>query len=92
MTSFRYVLGSQSPRRRELLGALVGVDNVDVIPPLDGDEPGFDGLTDWDSIEQQLYRIALEKLTDVSNQIANRQDDIVIAADTVIVAIDQNEK
>ena len=44
MTSFRYVLGSQSPRRRELLGALVGVDNVDVIPPLDGDEPGFDGL------------------------------------------------
>lgn len=96
----RFILGSQSPRRRELLGALVGADNVDVIPPSDGDEAGFDGLVDWNAIEQQLAAIALGKFTDVSQQVvhqdamqtSDRSKDVVITGDTVIVGIDDHSQ
>lgn len=81
------VLGSQSPRRKELLAALVGEEQqVEVVPPLDPNEPGFDGLTDWDAITEQLRLIATEKFCDVTKQVAGRDNSpIVVCADTVIV-------
>lgn len=89
MNNPRYILGSQSPRRNELLRALVGHDCVEVLPPMDPDEPGFDGLHDWDAINQQLQAIANAKHADVSSQLTNRSDQptpVVVCADTIIVA------
>jgi len=83
----RYVLGSQSPRRHELLCALVGEDCVDVVPPLDSDEPGFEGLHEWSTITRRLQEIAQTKFTDVNQQVADRSDrPVIITADTIIVA------
>jgi len=89
----RYVLGSQSPRRRELLCALVGEDQVDVVPPLDSDEPGFEDLHDWNNITRRLQEISQAKFADVSHQVADRSDrPVIITADTIIVANDANDQ
>lgn len=91
----RLVLGSRSPRRRELLERLVPGDQIMVVPPQDTDEPGFDEISDWEGIESQLAKIVREKSDDVRDQLSSRnlpQDlaDIVgiVCADTEIVVED----
>ena len=88
MSASRLILGSRSPRRRELLELLVSPESIDVRPPLSSDELGFDGLTSWLEIAQRLQRIAREKNDDVLAQVSPRDDDtqLVLTADTVIVA------
>src|SRR6056297_2627633 len=88
----RLVLGSRSPRRRELLERLIPGDQIMVVPPQDTNEPGFDGISDWEGIESQLAKIVREKSDDVRDQLSSRnlpQDlaDIVgiVCADTEIV-------
>ncbi len=85
----RLILGSRSPRRRELLEMLVAPGLIDVRPPRSSDELGFEGLTSWLDIAQQLQRIAREKNDDVLSQISSSDDSqLVLTADTVIVASD----
>lgn len=85
----RLILGSRSPRRRELLEWLVPANEIEVRPPLSSDEPGFDGLTSWLEITQQLQQIARGKNDDVIAQLAPRDDfQVVLTADTMIVATD----
>ncbi|MGH7202509.1 MAG: Maf family protein, partial [Planctomycetaceae bacterium] len=89
MTSGKLVLGSRSPRRRELLARIVPEDRIEVVPPASAVEPGFAGLGDWDGIEARLRDIALGKSADVMRQIAAAGRTgiaAVVAADTVIVA------
>ncbi len=90
MSASRLILGSRSPRRRELLELLIPSELIDVQPPLSADELGFDGLTSWLEIAQRLQRIAREKNDDVLAQLLPRSDDVglVLTADTVIVASD----
>jgi septum formation protein len=87
----RYVLGSRSPRRLELLAQIVPADRIDVLPPRSAEEAGFDGLSDWSRIESRLREIARDKCDDVLQQLGQSgpRDDsprIVITADTVVVA------
>ena len=85
----RLILGSRSPRRRELLKLLVAPESVDVRPPHSSDELGFEGLTSWLDIAQRLQRIACEKNDDVLSQLSPSDDlQLVLTADTVIVASD----
>ena len=85
----RIVLGSRSPRRRELLELLVPTESIDVRPPRSSDELGFEGLTSWLDIAQRLQRIAREKNDDVLSQLSPSDDlQLVLTADTVIVASD----
>ena len=42
--AMQFVLGSRSPRRRELLESFVGVERLLVRPPANSDEEGFDDL------------------------------------------------
>lgn len=88
----RVVLASRSPRRRELLQLLVPSEQIEVVPPQDPNEPGFDGLHDQRAIDAQLRTIASEKYTDVANQLRSRQmatrereSHVIIAADTAIL-------
>lgn len=89
MNDSRLILGSRSPRRRELLELLVSPESIDVRPPHSSDELGFEGLTSWLDIVQRLQQIAREKNDDVLSQLspsAHRQ--LVLTADTTIVATD----
>ena len=94
MPNAQLILGSRSPRRRELLGLLVPLESIDVQPPLASDELGFEGLTSWLEISQRLQRIAREKNDDVLAQLAPRSDatGLVLTADTVIVASDADAR
>ncbi|MDC0273560.1 Maf family protein [Planctomycetaceae bacterium] len=88
----RFVLGSRSSRRRELLELLIPGDQIMIVPPQVADEAGFEGITDWAGIESQLAKIVHEKSDDVRDQLSSRnlpQDlaDIlgIVCADTEIV-------
>jgi len=83
----RVILASRSPRRRELLAHIVPEDRIEVLPPQDSDEAGFEGLGTWPEIEARLLEIARDKCDDVCRQLAasGTEYDVVIAADTVIV-------
>ena len=80
------VLGSRSPRRRELLSLLVPPERILILPPSDPDEPGFEGLRDDDAIANQLRQIARMKNDDVRARAECPREALVLTADTVIVA------
>jgi septum formation protein len=88
----QYILGSRSPRRRDLLALVVPPASISIRPPSDPAEADFVGLTDLPAIQQRLAEIARKKYADVVRQVhppqttADRQKSIVIAADTTIVA------
>jgi len=91
----RLVLGSRSPRRRELLELLVAGDQIVIVPPQISDEPGFGGIDDWEGIETHLAKIVEDKADDVRQQLSSRSlprdlADILclICADTEIVVED----
>lgn len=89
MNQARLILGSRSPRRRELLERLVPPDLVILRPPQSSDELGFEGLTSWLEIAQRLQRIAREKNDDVLSQLSPSEDlQLVLTADTTIIATD----
>jgi len=83
------ILGSQSPRRLELLSYLVPAEQIAVMPPLNSDEPGFEGCTDQSAILGQLTKLAELKSDDVWNQLADHRNKTLITADTIIVAGDE---
>lgn len=85
----QYVLGSRSPRRLGLLGKIVPPKSIAVLPPRSAEEPGFENIHTWETIEEQMRRIARDKNDDVLAQLgedANRS--VVITADTTIVVED----
>ena len=106
MSNLKYILGSRSPRRLELLRQIVPAERIEVVPPLSTDEAGLDGLHDWPAIESRMLEIARSKCDDVLAQLQDRArtnprdfpnpgdfgDDVVavITADTTIVANDDD--
>lgn len=87
MSSSRYILGSRSPRRRELLKLLVPDDRIVAKPPLSPQEAGFAGLRDRAAITARLQEIVQEKRRDVESQLADKERSAIrIVADTIIVA------
>jgi len=97
MTATEFVLGSRSPRRRELLSLIVPANAIRVLPPVSADEPGFEGITTHEGILSQLQKIARLKHDDVRRQLANGAGrpgvrSWVVAADTAIVAQDRSQQ
>ena len=80
------VLGSRSPRRQELLSLLVPKELIQILPPSDPDEPGFEGLHDEAAIVDQLQHIARMKNVNVRARPECPRDALVLTADTTIVA------
>jgi len=86
----KYILGSRSPRRLELLQLLVPADRIQVLPPADADELDFANCLDWQQIEERMKKIALQKWHDVQQQMISQasettQQETIITADTVII-------
>ena len=85
------VLGSRSPRRRELLGSMTGIDHLRILPPLNSAEPGFDSLTTDAQIRERLLDIVTLKHQDVCRQLPQQpwysveRPPIVVVADTTVV-------
>ena len=90
------ILGSRSPRRKELLGSIVGHDQLVIKPPVTPEEPGFLGLHQETEIEHRLLDIVQLKHSDVCQQIAADASNevfasidsapFVVVADTIVVA------
>lgn len=87
------ILGSQSPRRQELLQSLLPKDRLRIVPPQNADEPGFDGLTSVTEIERQLRHIVELKLQDVRDQLGAGElhECCILCADTIVVAQDRGQ-
>jgi septum formation protein len=91
------VLASRSPRRRELLGAIVGADRLSVLPPRSAAEQGFDGLATDDAIMTRQQRITRRKHAAVRRQLATLPDAgrasplWLVAADTIVIARTESE-
>jgi len=89
----QFVLGSRSPRRRELLEPFVGAKRLLVRPPANSNEEGFDGLHEEASIRERLNCIVRVKMEDVTTQVqsefpASSNPVCCVTADTVVVATD----
>jgi septum formation protein len=86
------VLGSRSPRRRDLLSAAVGADRLICLPPASSDEAGFDGLRHDSDILDRLQQILETKHRDVLAQLPSQPwfdphcPPVVVVADTTVVA------
>ncbi|MCH2200495.1 MAG: Maf family protein [Fuerstiella sp.] len=88
------VLGSRSPRRRQLLESVVSADHLLVCPPQDSDEQGFEGLSDYQAVRQRLLAVVQRKMTQVIHQLyPDRRlpkGSCVITADTIVVVNDRS--
>lgn len=84
----QYILGSRSPRRRELLELLVPANNILVKPPRSSAEASFTGLKTEAEIAARLHDIVHAKKKDVDEQLTDddRRQSVRIVADTIIVA------
>jgi septum formation protein len=88
MPSPLLILGSRSPRRKELLQLLIPDHRIVVRPPRSAVEAGFDGLADRGAIAARLNEIVDAKRHDVDAQFTaeERRTAIGLVADTIIVA------
>jgi septum formation protein len=89
------VLASRSVRRKELLQLLAPAALIEIVPPRDSNEAGFDGLCTLPEIECRIVEIARAKAIDVFDQIlrssgrsSTTDQVVVVAADTAIVVHD----
>jgi len=82
----RYVLASRSPRRLELLSLLVPREQIQVCPPPDPAEAGFDDLFTLPDILDRLQQIARHKAQQVAGHPAVSPWTWLISADTVVLA------
>ncbi|HEY0981882.1 Maf family protein [Schlesneria sp.] len=92
MSFRRYILASRSPRRLELLQAVVHPDLIVVTPPPVSDEAGFEDCHDMPSIRQRMLEIARHKALQVVEQLNQEEQDLferprtlVISADTTVI-------
>jgi septum formation protein len=92
MQPCRYILGSRSPQRLELLRLIVPAEQIEVVPPASPDELSFDGLTGLGAIHGRQLEIVREKSRQVCQQMsAPRVGAVVITADTVIAVSDKSQ-
>lgn len=87
MSIDKIILGSRSPRRRELLSQIVPESAIEVIPPQNSSEAGFEARNDLESIRERLISICRTKNDDVLRQISQGKDVLapILTADTIVV-------
>jgi septum formation protein len=91
----KIVLGSRSPRRRELLSSVVGDNRLVILPPTTPHEPGFSDVSDEAAIERRLCEIVGLKYSDVCcqadvSQQTEQSETFIVVADTIVIADGEN--
>ena len=92
LATTRIVLGSRSPRRRDLLSAAVGTERLVCLPPSSATEAGFHKLQYDTQIRDRLLQIARAKHEDVAAQLPHQPwfdpnfPPVIVVADTTVVA------
>ena len=88
------VLASRSPRRIELLRLIVPPERILVQPPPSSEEAGFDGLQSLPEIVARLLEISRHKhdQTVQALQLQNQPSAAIIAADTIVLATDDQKR
>lgn len=81
----KIILGSRSPRRKELLSQLVPESVIQVMPPLNSEEAGFDRRCELETISERLISICTEKNNDVFEQVNSESAAPILTADTIVV-------
>lgn len=83
----RWILGSRSPRRLELLKAFDPRGDIRAVPPRSPDEMEFEGLHHWDEIVERSLLIAQTKYDDVWEQVAreNLENTLILCGDTTVL-------
>ena len=86
------ILGSRSPRRRELLESVAGAIALRVMPPLSSAEADFQNVHDDLSIERRLLEIVRVKYADVCRQVqeSGSPSPLIVVADTIVIASDND--
>ncbi len=92
MSVLRFILGSRSPQRLQLLSQLVPREQIEVCPPACPEEQGFDELTDLADIQNRLVQIATHKAEQVRRQVADNVASILCADTTILGRDDQDRK
>jgi septum formation protein len=83
----RWILGSRSPRRLELLKSFDPQGDIRRVPPRSPDEMEFEGLHHWDEIVERSLLIAQAKYEDVWEQVAqeNLENTLILCGDTTVL-------
>lgn len=85
------ILGSSSPRRRELLQLLVGSSQtIETIPPANFEELCFDDCHTQHTIDDRLRSNVEGKWHDVCQSLAPKTDAVLVCADTIVVVRNQD--
>ncbi|SFH70056.1 Maf family protein [Planctomicrobium piriforme] len=84
------LLGSRSPRRLELLSLLIPADQIQVSPPEDESEQGFDDVHTLAQIDERVLAIASRKRDLVAEAWLTRPWRLLLTADTVVIVRDDS--
>lgn len=80
LSAFNLILGSSSPRRREILSQNLGLSDFSIIKPTFEENLPKEGYTE----EQYVSETAKHKLTSIVASLGNDVDSLVLVADTVV--------
>jgi septum formation protein len=90
------ILGSRSSRRFELLSKLIVPERIQIVPPLESDEQGFDDVHTRERFTARIQDIVLAKQKDVLSQLRTNQPQLsnflILTCDTTIVATDVDNR
>jgi septum formation protein len=90
------VLGSRSPRRRELLGLIVPPESILVLPPSSSEEQGFGDCHTLEQIKERIQSVVSHKHEDVLQQVSRLPNAAeiraVVSADTIVIAFDHAQQ
>lgn len=90
MSDVPIILGSRSPQRRDLLAHLIRASRIEICPPRDSEEAGFEELLTRDEILNRVTEIATRKVEQVRDQ-RNSPEAVILCADTTIIATDPDD-
>ncbi|QDT65923.1 Maf family protein [Calycomorphotria hydatis] len=88
----RIILGSSSPRRRELLCHLIPAEAIAVIPPIDTDEPSLEHHRTLEALHEGLLETVRHKSRGVRQRMEvekSSHDVPILTADTTVIVTDE---
>lgn len=84
------ILGSNSPRRLELLSLIAPANRIQVLPPADSEEQAFEDVATLEGVFQRVTSIAKKKMDQLIQAHGQSSRAVLVTADTIVVATDES--